>query len=754
MPTEADQLTLSRSIRGCQDTAFTPEYKTAANAKIPSLSAVVFDEWLDHATNSRWADLKRVIDFTLTTQNAPTVVPDYKDLPGWLSNRGILVRNKESRRLNQDILRVDEPTTVFRNVEVKEWKIIGASKHYNKWLSYVMARWQQQRRHHDQFGEYSLDKSINLGFGFGASPGSGKSTLGQMLCNGHYLKDFEDKFPEVVKYLQGAIGIPITFNGSTPIRMEEKTAQQLLCSRIIYSYYADRKDQTAWSKLQTGLRNVELDAVQIIGCIQKELEDRPIVMFVDEIIKSGAPSEVVHLIGECLNAYPNFWAPVSTLDWCVPSALGQSGFKTISDRKYEVTILENPSIEEMATENFSDVIEEGIITRARVEYHLYGVLAHPRSSRRLWESIKGRDELHHIFTKDFFHPATMDRTCSAHVDFAILNEHSAISTKIPGVPIVTDSRHVQRARTVSEAIAAGVFLGGMPLLEYESVPIQMQPYMIRPVLTLSGRPTIGSAHDHFCRVFDNAKYDGYKWERMWAHAIVGQRILAPSVPMPLFNLLGIAMTFDPTVQSITEQEHTTGIPADKTNIRGPDCLLFGGHNEEGYDSHICLRKSDGNSFNMLTENRYSSPDSRVADDFALADVSTKHQNLLNNFTKKWKGDEVKAREELAKIDLYVFAVDRELPPSVDILSKMLRARASNNSIKIGNSNIEERALKVYKELEKGPIRNIQILSRSEIKQVMPPPFRTMIGFAGNRVPTRGYCTSLKKNFRGLIQLII
>ncbi|PRP75691.1 hypothetical protein PROFUN_15399 [Planoprotostelium fungivorum] len=69
MPTEADQLTLSRSIRGCQDTAFTPEYKTAANAKIPSLSAVVFDEWLDHATNSRWADLKRVID---STQTAPT----------------------------------------------------------------------------------------------------------------------------------------------------------------------------------------------------------------------------------------------------------------------------------------------------------------------------------------------------------------------------------------------------------------------------------------------------------------------------------------------------------------------------------------------------------------------------------------------------------------------------------------------------------------------------------------------------------
>ncbi|PRP73047.1 hypothetical protein PROFUN_16899, partial [Planoprotostelium fungivorum] len=52
-------------------TAFTPEYKTAANAKIPSLSAVVFDEWLDHATNSRWTDLKRVIDSTFTTQTAP-----------------------------------------------------------------------------------------------------------------------------------------------------------------------------------------------------------------------------------------------------------------------------------------------------------------------------------------------------------------------------------------------------------------------------------------------------------------------------------------------------------------------------------------------------------------------------------------------------------------------------------------------------------------------------------------------------------
>lgn len=72
MPTEADQLTLSRAIRGCQDNAFTPEYKTDANAKIPSLSAVVFDEWLDHAINSRWTDLKRVIDFTLAAQTAPS----------------------------------------------------------------------------------------------------------------------------------------------------------------------------------------------------------------------------------------------------------------------------------------------------------------------------------------------------------------------------------------------------------------------------------------------------------------------------------------------------------------------------------------------------------------------------------------------------------------------------------------------------------------------------------------------------------
>jgi len=117
-------------------------------------------------------------------------------------------------------------------------------------------------------------------------------------------------------------------------------------------------------------------------------------------------------------------------------------------------------------------------------------------------------------------------------------------------------------------------------------------------------------------------------------------------------------------------------------------------------------------------------------------------------------DEEKAKQELAKIDLYVFAVDRELPPSTDLLRRMLRQREGHWNESVAQDKYYKPALEIYKELKKGPIRNIQIIGRSEIRQIMPPPFRMMIGFAGNTVPKRGYCTSLHKKIRGLIQIII
>ncbi|PRP74201.1 hypothetical protein PROFUN_16335 [Planoprotostelium fungivorum] len=40
-------------------------------SKDTAFLAVVFNEWLDHATNSHWADLKRVIDSNLAAQPAP-----------------------------------------------------------------------------------------------------------------------------------------------------------------------------------------------------------------------------------------------------------------------------------------------------------------------------------------------------------------------------------------------------------------------------------------------------------------------------------------------------------------------------------------------------------------------------------------------------------------------------------------------------------------------------------------------------------
>jgi len=112
--------------------------------------------------------------------------------------------------------------------------------------------------------------------------------------------------------LSKAIPICVTYNGgSSPDFIDETDPKTGLALRILWSCLCQEEIEWAGFRKKVGIIILRPD--DVIHFISGLYENKPVLLCVDELMKSPDPPEVLLAIGECLNQIEDFDAVVTTL---------------------------------------------------------------------------------------------------------------------------------------------------------------------------------------------------------------------------------------------------------------------------------------------------------------------------------------------------------------------------------------------------------------------------------------------------------
>jgi hypothetical protein len=398
----------------------------------------------------------------------------------------------------------------------------------------------------------------------------------------------------------------VTYNSGSPPQGNEidehLSARTGLALRILWSCLC--RNQIDWSDFVDKVGVVTVAPVDALKFISRRY-DKPVLLCVDELMKSTNPKEVVSAIGSCLDQIENFDAVVSTLD-----IYPVTQEETDSKRKI-CWVKMTPLKLEHGLELFRSILSQAPGREVVIEACISDCNGHGRSLETLALHLRN-PACREIDSYSAIMDAIADQVKGSlqEVSIEMVTLALAGNTVSLSDDVITFDK---RKKSISQCISAGYYLNSLVGGEKNVIP-QLSPLLLRAF----ARAEIGNdALRSFCQCILNmlnleTNFHAKLYEKFHANWEVLIRFIRPlNKQMSLLEFYGIKDTDtpDPTpVLRFSPKEKIVEVL--KRNLTTAEIgnryvCLPAFVNTPGYDIVLGEQQADGSPFNMAFQCKWS-----------------------------------------------------------------------------------------------------------------------------------------------------